>query len=150
MSTSYNSGVVLGVKLSEIGFNSEFISVPFEVHDKKGKPTGKFEKEKSWKINFQGKETIQEELYSDTIDELLNIQKPLSVFDNRGYDEKTDDKIVIGIGVASRDYNDYSGVKEINILDNSFVDKFELVKSELEKQFGVNVNPKLYFYFEIG
>jgi hypothetical protein len=143
MSTSYSAGVVLGVKLDELGLKVENISVQYEVHDKKGKPTGKIEYEKSWKINFQGKETVDDNLYSDVVEELLGIKKPLELLDI-SYDKFNVDKVV-GINIVDRDYDDWNVVKEISI-DG----KLELVKSELKKQFGVDVEPKLYFYFEVS
>ncbi len=152
MSTSYSAGVILGVKLSEIGVNAEFVSVPYQVHDKKGNLTGKTDYENSWKINFQDKEVPYEydRLYSDVIEEIIGMKTPLGMFDNRDEDKSDIDKLIIGVDVVNRNYNDWNILKEINILDNSFIDKFELVKAELEKQFGVNVNPKLYFYFKVS
>ena len=61
MSTSYYSGVILGVKLPEIGFNIEKISNRFEIHDKKGNLTGRFENETSWKFTYKGVEISEEE-----------------------------------------------------------------------------------------
>jgi hypothetical protein len=152
MSTSYSAGVILGVKLSEIGFNVEFVSVPYQVHDKKGNLTGKTDYENSWKVNFQDKDVSYEydRLYCDVIEEIIDIKNPLVVFDNRGDDNSDIDKLIIGVDVVNRGYNDWNILKEIKIVDHSFEDKFELVKAELEKQFGVNVNPKLYFYFKVS
>ena len=144
MSASYSAGVVLGVKLDELGLKVEKISVPYEVHDKKGKPTGKIEYEKSWKINFQGKETVEEKLYSDSIENILDIKKPLEILD-MSYDKFNVDKVVVGITIIDREYDDWNVVKELPIDGN-----FELVKSELKNQFGVNVEPKLYFYFQVS
>jgi len=144
MSTSYSAGVVLGVKLDELGLKVEKISVPYEVHDKKGKPTGKTDYEKSWKINFQGNETVDDHLYSDVIENLLDIKKPLELLD-MSYDKFNVDKVVVGVTIVDRDYDDWNVVKELKPEE-----KFELVKSELKNQFGVDVEPKLYFYFQVS
>lgn len=150
MSTSYSAGVILGVKLSEIGFNAELVSVPYEIHDKKGKPTGKFENDKLWKIDFQGNDVPYEHgdsLYYDAIEEIIDMKSPLVIFDNRDWNEENSniDKIVIGIDIVNSDDDDYNFVEEINVGS-----EFEFIKAELEKQFGVNVNPKLYYYFKIS
>jgi hypothetical protein len=60
MSVSYSAGVILGVRIAEIGLKVERISTNFEIHDKKGKPTGKFDQEVSWKISYNGQENIEE------------------------------------------------------------------------------------------
>ena len=144
MSTSYDAGVILGVKLSEIGFNVEKISVPYEIHDKKGKPTGEIGYDTCVKIIFQGEESVEEDIDSDTIEELINIKKPLKFLDISG-DGFDINNIIIGINLADIDYNDWNVIKEI-IVEG----KIEFVKSELKKQFNVDVEPKLYFYFQVG
>ena len=144
MSTSYSAGVILGVKLDDLGVKIEKISVPYEVHDKKGKPTGKIEYEKSTKITFQGKESVEEKLYSDVLEELIDVKKPLGFLD-MSYDKFDFDKVVVGLNIVDRSYDDWNILTEISI-DG----KLELVKSELMKQFGVDVEPKLYFYFQVS
>ena len=62
MGSDYYSGVVVGVKIEEIGFDAEKISNRFEVHDKKGKPTGKFQTEEVWKVKFKEEERLLEKL----------------------------------------------------------------------------------------
>lgn len=146
MSTNYNAGVILGVKLDEIGFTAELISTPYQVHNKKGEPTGKTEYDKNWQLNFKGEEigSEGERLYSDFIEEIIDIKKPLKFIDI-SYDDSDIDNMIIGIKIASNGYNDYSVLKEIEVSD-----KIELVKSELKSQFGVDVEPKLYFYFNVS
>lgn len=140
MSVSYNSGVVLGVKLEDIGFIFENISDHYELHDKKGKPTGKFVNEYSWKISFNGKEIIESKLYSDVIEELIDVKGSLKFLDLScdGFDV---DRVIIGVGLAHNGYEDYNVMKEFDV-DDQFG-----VKTELKNQFGVDVEPKLYFYF---
>jgi hypothetical protein len=146
MSTSYNSGVILGVKLSEIDFKAELVSVPYDVFDKKGKKTGKIEYDKSWKFTFKGVENIEEGdgLYSDSIEEIINVQKPLN-FWNLDYENSDFDNMIVGIDLVSRNYNDWSVLKEVDAKD-----QFDFVKNELKNQFGVDVEPKLYYYFQIS
>ena len=146
MSTSYNAGVILGVKLDEIGFTAELISTPYQVHNKKGEPTGKTEYEKNWQFNFQGEEINSEgsDIYSDFIEDIINIKKPLKLMDI-SYEGSDIDNIIIGATIVSNGYNDYQLLKEIDT-----VSKFDLVKSELKAQFGVDVEPKLYFYFNVS
>jgi len=149
MSTSYNSGVILGVKLSDIGFNAKLNADKYEIHDRKGNKTGKFDTEYSWDINYQGNKTKYDSkrLYSDTIEDVINIEMPLELFDNNNSynDDINIDKFIIGIDIAERDYDDYDCLTEINPDE-----KMDLVKSEIKKQFNVDVEPKLYFYFNVS
>jgi hypothetical protein len=144
MSTSYDSGVILGVKLFEIGVEIENISIPYVVHNRKGIPTGIIDHDKSVKITFQGKESIEKKVYSEVIEELINVKKPL-IFQNISYDECDIDNIIIGINIVNREYDDWNIVKEISIDD-----KVDFVKAELKNQFGVDVEPKLYYYFQVS
>lgn len=146
MSTSYYAGVVLGVKLDELGVKVETSSIPYNVHDRKGNPTGEIEYERSVKISFQGKESINKRFYSDVFEELIDIKKPLEFFDlNGGYEDFNIDNLVVGINTVNRGSNDWNILKEISIDD-----KLEIVKSELMTQFGIDVEPKLYFYFQVS
>lgn len=146
MSTSYNSGVILGVKLNEIGFNAKLQKSPYEIHDKKGKPTGKFDYDYNWIINFNGNviTTEDKKLYVDEIEEIINIKKPLNFFENT-YEDFDVDNVIIGINLISKGYNDWNILKEI-----SYLDKIDMVREELKKQFNVDVEPKLYFYFIVS
>lgn len=147
MSTTFSAGVILGVKLIDIGFKAEFISTPYEIYDKKGKPTGKFETDYSWKFNYKGVETIDEEkqLYNEAIEEIIEFKKPLELFNVNDYYTDSDiDKVVIGINITDRDYDDYHYLEELS------KDKFELVKNELKSQFGVDIEPKLYFFATVS
>lgn len=151
MSTSYNSGVVLGVKLPEIGFNIEKISTKFEIHDKRGNPTGKFEYETSFKFTYKGVEVPEEklfnsDLYPDSIADFLKMKNPLKMF-HVDYENDDDfiDNTIIGVSIVKNHYNEYHFMKEI-----SFDDKIDLVKNELKSQFDVDVEPELYYYFEVS
>lgn len=143
MSTSYNSGVILGVTASNLGLKIEEISTPYEVHDKKGKPTGKFENEINFKISFQGKEIIEDDLYPDSIEELIGVKHPLK-FLNENYEDIDADTIIIGVELVNNGYNE-NKVEEIELEDD-----FDMVKNEIKKQFGADVEPKLYYYFNIS
>jgi len=150
MSTSYYSGVILGVKLPEIGFNIEKISTRFEIHDKKGNSTGKFETETSWKFTYKGvevpeEELFNEELFADGIEGYLKMKKPFKMF-HVDYEDVDNfiNNTIIGVSIVSNNYNDYAIMREV-----SFEDKIEMVKKELKSQFGVDVEPKLYYFFEI-
>lgn len=150
MSTTYSAGVILGVKIIDIGFKAEFITTPYVVHDKKGNPTGKIDNEHYWKFNFQGTETIEEEeeqrLHDETIEEIIGLKKPLEIFNINSYYENNDiDKVIIGVSLTHKSYDDYHYLEELN--PNIY---FELIKSELNSQFGVDVDPKLFFYSEVS
>lgn len=149
MSTSYNAGVILGVKLSEIGFNAKLNADKYEIHDRKGNKIGKFDTDYSWELDFQGNKSKYDDrkLYSDTIEEIINVDMPLELFDNNdSYCDDTDiNKFIIGINISERDYDDYNCLEEINPNEN-----MNLVKSEIKKQFNVDVEPKLYFYFNVS
>ena len=149
MSTSYNAGVFLGVKLSEIGFNAKLNADKYEIHDRKGNKIGKFDTDYSWELDFQGNKSKYDDrkLYSDTIEEIINVDMPLELFDNNdSYCDDTDiNKFIIGINISERDYDDYNCLEEINPNEN-----MNLVKSEIKKQFNVDVEPKLYFYFNVS
>lgn len=148
MSTTFSSGVILGVKLIDIGFTAEFITTPYVVHDKKGKPTGKIEKDYSWKFNYKGTETIEEgeKIYEESIEDIIDIKSPLEFFNNNDHYSHYDiNKVVIGVNITNRNYDDYHYVEEINQKN-----KFELVKAELKNQFGVDVEPKLYFFARVS
>ena len=148
MSCSYNAGVILGVKLDKIGFKAELVKVPYEVFDKKGKPTGKFDYDSSWKITFKDEEKIEdgERLYTDTIYDIDKVNKPLKFIDlnNDGF---FIDNIIIGINLAKKGYG-YEDILE------EFGSKYDaaklLIVEECKKQFGVDVEPELYFYFNVS
>lgn len=126
MSTSYNSGVILGVKITDIGFSIEEILNEYEVHDKKGKPTGKFETEKLFK--------------------LISTSSPLKILNINGdYNKFSIENVIIGINIINRGYNQYNLVEEIRLDD-----KIEIFKNEILSQFGVDVEPKLFYYFQIS
>ena len=147
MSATFSAGVILGVKLIDIGFKAEHIVAPYKVHDKKGKPTGEIDKDHSWKINYKGKEIVEDgkKLYIDAIEEIIDHKKPLELFDiNDYYADYNIDKVVLGINITNRDYDDYHHLEEISL------DKFELVKNELIRQFGVYVEPKMYFFATVS
>lgn len=145
MSTSYNSGVVLGVKISDIGFSVEKILNEFEVHDKKGKPTGQFESEKMFKLIFKNYISVVEEIYCDMLDEIISPNSPLEILDiNSYYSEYSIDNVIIGIPIVNREYNQYNLVEEIDL------EKSETFKAEIKSQFGVDVEPKLFYYFQIS
>lgn len=149
MSTSYNAGVVLGVKLSELGYFAKLKSEKFQVHDKKGKPTGKFENDYSWEITFNGKTDIEagETFYIENIEDRLNMKKPIEIVNVNYYDDGVDiEKFVIGVVLSENNYDEYFCLKEIDI-----VNKLGEVKAEFNKQFGIdNINLKLYFYFKVS
>lgn len=148
MSATFSAGVILGVKLIDIGFKAEFISTPYEIHDKKGKPTGKIETDYSWKFNYKGVETIDEgkQLYNETIEEIIGFKKPLELFNVNDYYTDSDiDKVVLGINITNRSYDDYHHLEEVTPENY-----FEIVKNEIIRQFGVYAEPKLYFFAEVS
>jgi hypothetical protein len=140
MSVSYHAGVILGVKVAELGFNVEKISTPFEIHDKKGNPTGKFDREILYKMTFQDKEKIVDEMYLEYVEEMISTKKPLVVH-NPNYDDLDIDNIIIGIDIVHSGYDDWNLLKEFSL------DEFSTVTTEIKNQYGVDVEPKMYFYF---
>jgi hypothetical protein len=146
MSTSYNAGVIIGVKLESIGFNAELKTTSFEVHDKKGNPTGVFEDEKNWEITFKGNTTSTSgmNIWNDLFDDIIEPVGRLSIYDFRVKNDNADN-VIIGNRVVTNDY--YSG-NTLSEFDPT--EKIQIVKDEILKQYGVEVDPKLYFYFEIS
>ena len=145
MSCSYHSGVILGVMVTELGFETERISSKFEIHDKKGNPTGKFEEEVSWKLKFQDKEKSVERIYGEYVEEMVKVKGPLKYLDEN-YDDWSVDEVFVGISLVSRGYDDWHIVKEIP----DYNEQYQMVKDEIKSQFGVDVEPKLYFHFTIS
>lgn len=154
MSTSYNAGVILGVKLNEIGFNAKLNRNKYEVYDRKGNKTGKFDTDYSWEIDFQGNKSTYNyrKLYQDVIEDIINIDMPLELFDNNNpyVDDIDIDNFVLGIDISEKGYDDNYVLMEIRKLEIDTNEKMKLVKSELKKQFNVDIEPKLYFYFNIS
>lgn len=146
MSTSYNAGVILGVRLSDLGFKIEPISTKFEIHDKKGIPTGKFDTERTFKLSFRGEERIVDEVYLEYVEEMVTLNKPLKLFqsDYDKYDEI--ETYTVGIQVASNGYNDWNVLKEIS------QDSFSTVFNAVKNQFDVtDMNKvKYFFFFNVG
>jgi len=142
MGVDYYSGVIMGVRLSDIGFKIEQTSNRYEVHDKKGNPTGKFETEDKYKISFRNEEKILDEIYNEEIETICNIKSPLTYHNNNEYDSDFDiDEVVIGISLATGGDDEWCSLKEVDISK-----KIELIRNEIFKQFGINIEPKLYFY----
>lgn len=146
MSVSYNAGVILGVSLSDLGFKIEPILNKFEIHDKKGQPTGKFDTEKTFKLSFRGVEKIVDDVYLEDVEEMVNVNKPLELFqsDYNQYDEI--ETYTVGIRVVSNGYNEWNILKEIP------QDSFSTVYNAVNKQFGVSdmTKVKWFFYFNAG
>jgi len=143
MSTSYNCGVILGVTASDLGLKIEKSLIPYEIHDKKGKPTGKFGKEETAKITYLDKERIENDLYFEYIEELITVKKPLKIF-NLDYEDIDPESILIGIEVVNNGYNDWNVIKKIDLSENP------VIKEEIKKQFGLDIEPELYFYFNVS
>lgn len=145
MSVSYNSGVILGLTLTEIGFKIEKLKELFEIHDKKGKPTGKFDTEIKYKLSFNGEEKVYEHLYFEYIEEMLEPylkSSKLKIF-NCDYEDINMDSIIVGKKVVKRGYDDWNVVKEIP-MENSDV------YNDLKFKLNVDKMPKFYFYFNAG
>jgi len=143
MGVDYNSGVILGVTLSDLGFKIEQSKEKFEVHDKKGNPTGKFDFETKFKLSFEGKEKIFDGLYFEYIEELVDLKgkgSKLEIF-NIDCEDIDTDKIIVGIKVARRGYNDWNLVKEIP------QDQYSTVEGDLRFNLNSQIKPKFYFYF---
>jgi hypothetical protein len=143
MGVDYYSGVILGISLSDIGFKAEKRTHRYEVHDKYGKPTGKWNTEFVWELKYKDQEKLigTQKVYSEDIEEILNIIPPLELHIN-GYDDDFDaDNVLIGtqlVGYSS----DYDIVKEFK-----YKDDIEIVRNEIMKQFGIDIEPKMFHYF---
>lgn len=146
MSVDYNSGVVLGLTLAEIGFKIEKLKEKFEIHDKKGNPTGKFGTETTYKLSFNGEEKVYDDLYLEYVEEMLEpylkSSKTLSVF-NLDYEDVNSDSIIVGKKVVKRGYDDWNVVKEIPMETSDVYDG-------LKSKFNIDKMPKFYFYFYAG
>lgn len=140
MSASYYSGVILGLTLPEI-CDVKIKSNSFAVHDRKGKPTGEFDQEKSVVITYKGVTEVLSRLYTDAIEEILNIESPFELQDLNDYDDENANDIVVGLKITELDYNEYSALKQI---DEKYLN--EMKKVFIEK---FNLEPKIYFYFQI-
>lgn len=143
MGVDYYSGVILGVSLSDIGFKSEKRTHRYEVHDKYGKPTGKWNTEFVWELKYKDQDKLigTDKVYSEDVEEIINIIPPLVLHIN-GYDDSFDSNNVL-IGKSLVGYNgEYDTVDEFE-----YQDDIELVKNEIMKQFGVDIKPKMFFYF---
>lgn len=142
MSVDYNSGVVLGLTLAEVGFKIEKLKEKFEVHDKKGNPTGKFDTEIKYKLSFNGEEKVYDYLYFEYIEEMLEPylkSSKLTIF-NCNYEDIDIDSIIVGKTVVKRGYDDWNVVKEIPM---GMSDVYDVLKFKLN----VDKMPKFYFYF---
>jgi len=142
MGASYHSGVVVGVRIEEIGFVVNKVSNRFEVHDKKGRPTGTFQSEEVWKVNFDGQEHLMENLYDEDIENIIGI-KPFSleIININDYDNLCLDDIIIGVNIIE------GGGDDDTLIPFTYENQIKTVKEELFKQFGLDIEPKMYFYF---
>lgn len=141
MGSDYYSGVVVGIQIDEIGFDAEKISNRFEVHDKKGKPTGRFQTEEVWKVKFKGEEQLLETLYEEDIENIIGIKKPLEIININEYDNLYIDDILIGLTIV-----DGSGDDD-TVVPFEYENQMKIVKELLFEQFGLVIEPKMYFYF---
>jgi hypothetical protein len=143
MSTSYNAGVILGVTLTDIGLKIEDVKEKFEVHDKKGNPTGKFDFEVKIKLSFKDKEVILDHFYpEDDIEKFLNLKldKDFKII-MADYDNPNSDNILIGKRIVENGYNEWWCLEEIR--DDSFSIVYDKIKEIAD------VKPKKYFYFNV-
>jgi hypothetical protein len=143
MGVDYYSGVILGVSLSDIGFKSEKRTHRYEVHDKYGKPTGNWKTEFVWGLKYKDQDKLigTEKVYFEDVEEILNIAPPLELHINGDDDPFDSDNALIGKKLIG--YNqDYDIVEEFK-----YQDDIELVKNEILKQFGIDIKPKMFFYF---
>lgn len=148
MSVSYNAGVILGVSLADLGFKIEPIVNKYEIHDRKGKPTGKFDTEKTFKLSFQGKEKIVYDVYLEDVEEMIGLNSPLKLFQNDYNHYEKIETYTVGIQVVSNGYDEWNVLKEIP------QDSFSTVFNSLESQFEMSKNGfihiKYFFYFNAG
>jgi hypothetical protein len=75
---------------------------------------------------------------------LPTIKRPLMIR-NCDYEKPGIDNVIIGIKLAQNAYDEWNLLEEIDYNDN-----VDIVKNELKNQFGVDVEPKLYFYFNVS
>lgn len=146
MSVDFNAGVIMGVSLKDLRFKIEKIKEKFELHDKKGKPTGKFDYDVKFKISFNDQEKIFDELYYEHIEEMFDLKDSKLKLHNVDYEDISEDNIILGIKLVKRGYDDWNVVKEIP------QDKYSTVLNEFKK-LNLNVENesiKLYFYFNAG
>jgi hypothetical protein len=154
MSVSANPVVVIGIN-SRALYKVETKNSEFEVHDKKGNPTGTFEKEyvttlsttvngnkKSIEVNGRG-------WHRDDIETLLEIDDVGGYNDKFGlhnltyeHDEVRD---IIGIQIASVNaMYTTEDFQEVNC--DKVIETIAVVKKEISNRFGVDVKPSLFLY----
>jgi len=108
MSASYNAGVVLGVTLTDIGLKIEELKEKFEIHDKKGNPTGKFDFEVKTKLSFKNKEVVLDHFYpEEDIKNFLNLEPGKIKIIITDYDDPNSDNILIGMVIVKKGYNSF-------------------------------------------
>jgi hypothetical protein len=146
MGADYYSGVILGVKVTDLGLKIEKISTPYEIHDKKGIPTGKLGSDVSYKVTFKDKEKVVEHIYLEYIEQILAkyLTKPLQLLHESCGDRFDIDDVIIGVKLVKKGYDDWNMIKEIPM------NSYSTIKNAIKNQFDSNVDPKMYFYFNVS
>jgi hypothetical protein len=143
MGASYYAGVILGLKLSDIKeLKVEHKSESYEIHDKRGNPTGKFDTETKTIVRFGDRMIVCDDSFGG-IEKLINPQKPL-IFIDQSYEGFQFETAFIGIELVKNGYDEWNMNKEFDPNDDR-----QMIKDEFLKQFGMDIEPRTYFYFNV-
>ena len=155
MGVSVTPKLVIGVKSSTL-VKSEVTDETFDVHDERGNKTGETATESTktiYLINEPVKK-VKDEGYLEEITELLGLEDYPNdgVFGFHNTDYETDDYLetgIVGICVATLSDVMYgSQIKEVEEL--TLGETIALVRTVIKAKYGVDVEPSIFLYANVG
>ena len=155
MGVSVSVSLVVGIKSGEL-VKSEVTTEEYEVHDKKGNPTGVMETESTKTIYLvnEPKKKVKDEGYLEDVTEILNIDDYPSEgkFGFHNVDYESRDYLetgIVGIAVNRTGNLMYGGgAEEISL--EEILDIKKTVQMEVYSRYGMNVEPKVYMVSSVG
>jgi len=156
MGVSVSVSIVIGVKSGEL-VKEEITNDTFEIHDERGRPTGKFKTEsiKTIYLVNEPMKKVKDEGYIENITDILNINDyPMlgefgfhnSNYESRDYLETG----IIGVSIERNADLLYTGDKTKEISLEEIVDISKRVEQEILNRYGVKVEPKVYQISSVG
>lgn len=150
MSVSVESSIVVGVKASEL-LTLQVKENTYEVHDRKGNPTGTFDKEyiKFLRLKGNPENKYDYDGYFEDIWDILNVND----YPNEGdfglhiIDYESEDKLentIVGISLKRTGDLMYKGNSAHEISLHKILDVKKDVQTQIYYQYGVNIDPKIY------
>lgn len=142
MSQSVESSLIIGIKISDL-LTEEVKIQSYEIHDRRGNPTGEFEKEYIKKYYFKNKPEEKFDLDLSYLDDYPN-EKDFGV---HVIDYESDDRfsnIIIGIALKRTDNIMYNGNVVHEIPFEEILDVKKTVQMEIYSRYGINVESKVY------